>query len=237
MNGGAQPRKTSTERQRRLSPSVAHDLNNLLDAVGNLLYLIEAEPNLTENGHRCLKLAREEIQRLTLLVRESLDAYHDTARRQEISIPELLDETVELHRSRFEGGGIAVETRYRSDGCLSAFPQQLRRAFSNLLLNAAAAVPLGGTIKLRVCRAHEWSGEARRGLRVTFADNGSGIAHGDLPKIFQPFFSRKGAGGSGLGLAIVEDALTQHGGVLRVRSTTRAGRSGSVFAIFLPGSS
>lgn len=228
-----QPGKTSTERQRRLSPSVAHDLNNPLEVLGNLLYLVEAEPNLTENGRRCLKLAREEIHRITELVRDTLDGYHDTPRRQETMISKLLDEIVELYKSRFEGSGIAVETRYRSDGCLSAFPQQLRRAFSNLLLNAAA-VPLGGTIKLRVCRAHEWSGEVRRGLRVTFADNGSGITPDDLPKIFQPFFSTKGAGGSGLGLAIVKDALTQHGGVLRVRSTTRAGRSGSIFAMFFP---
>jgi signal transduction histidine kinase len=234
VNGGAQLAYKAGARQRSLSPSVAHDLNNPLEVLGNLLYLVEAEPNLTENGRRCLKLAREEILRITHLVRDNLDEYHDTPRRQETIIPKLLDEIVELYKSRFEGSGIAVETRYRTDGCLSAFPQQLRRAFSNLLLNAADALPLGGTIKLRVCRAHEWSGEARRGLRVTFADNGSGITRDDLPRIFQPFFSTKGASGSGMGLAIVKDAVTQHGGGLRVRSTTRAGRSGSVFSIFLP---
>lgn len=164
MDGGAQLAYKAADRQRSLSPSVAYDLNNPLEVLGNLLYLVEAEPNLTENGRRCLKLAREEIHRITELVHDTLDGYHDTPRRQETMIPKLLDEIVELYKSRFEGSGIAVETRYRSDGCLSAFPQQLRRAFSNLLLNAAAAVRLGGTIKLRVCRAHEWSGEARRGF-------------------------------------------------------------------------
>jgi signal transduction histidine kinase len=237
VDGGTQLRYKATDPHRGLSPSIAHDINNPLAVLGNLLYLVESEPNLTENGRRCLKLAREEIQRLTSLVRESLDGFHDTAPRQETSIPKLLDEIIELYRARFDDSGIAVETRYRSDGCLSAFPQQLRRAFSNLLLNAAAAVPLGGTIKLRVCRAHEWSTEARRGLRVTFADNGSGITHDDLPKIFQPFFSTKGARGSGMGLSIVKEAVNQHAGALHVRSTTRPGRSGSAFAIFLPGSS
>ena len=110
MDGKAPLRTTNAERQRRFSPSVAHDLNNRLDAVGGLLYLIEAEPNLTEDGRRCLKLAREEIQRLTLLVRESLDAYHDTARRQEVSIPELLDELVELYKTRLNVGSIAELT-------------------------------------------------------------------------------------------------------------------------------
>ena len=234
MDGGAQSRKTSTERQRTLSPSVAHDLNNPLDALGNLLHLIEAEPNQTANGRRYLKLAREEIQRLTLLVRESLDAYHDTALRQEISIPELLDEILELYKSRFHGGGIAIETRYCEDGHLAVFPQQLGRAFSNLLLNAADAVSSSGRIHVRVCQAHEWSGKARRGIRVTFADNGSGITRHDLANILIPFFSTKGVEGSGMGLAIVKDVVNQHDGALRVRSTTRAGRSGSVFAIFLP---
>lgn len=234
MNGGAQLRAANTESQRRLSPSVAHDLNNPLEAVDNLLYLIEAEPNLTESGRHYLQQAREEIQRLTRLVRESLDDYHDTARRQEISIPELLDEIVGLYKSRLDGGGIAVETHYCEDGRLAVFPQQLGRAFSNLLLNAADAISPSGKIQLRVRRAHEWSGKARRGLRVTFADNGSGITRHDLRNILLPFYSTKGVEGNGMGLAIVKDVVNQHDGVLRVRSTTRAGRSGSVFAIFLP---
>ena len=234
MNGGAQPRAANSDPERRLSPSVAHDLNNPLDAVGNLLYLIEAEPNLTESGRHYLQQAREEIQRLILLVRESLDAYHDTARRQEISIPELLDEIVELYKSRLNGDSIAVETHYCENGRLAVFPQQLGRAFSNLLLNAADAISPSGRIQLRVHRAREWSGKARRGLRVTFADNGSGITRHDLHNILLPFYSTKGGDGNGMGLAIVKDVVNHHGGVLRVRSTTRAGRSGSVFAIFLP---
>ncbi len=234
MDGRAQLPHKAADRQRSLSPSVAHDLNNPLEVLGNLLYLVEAEPRLTENGRRCLKLAREEIHRIAQLVHSTLDGYHDRPRRQETTLPNLLDEIVELYKSRFDGSGIAVETRYRSDGCFAAFPQQLRRAFSNLLLNAADAVPSGGTIQLRVCSAHQWSGEARRGFRVTFADNGSGITRDDLRRIFQPFFSTKGACGSGMGLAIVKDAVNQHDGVLRVRSTTRAGRSGTVFAMFLP---
>ena len=226
--------RTSTAQQRKLSPSVAHDINNPLAALGNLLYLLESEPNLTQNGRRQLKLAHEEIQRLTVLLRESLDPYHDTARREEISIPELLDEIVDLYKSRFNAGGITVETHYCEEGHLAAFPQQLRRAFSNLLLNAADAVSPSGKIQLRVRHAHEWAGKARRGIRVTFADNGSGIPSHDLHSILLPFFSTKGIEGSGMGLAIVKDVVLEHDGVLRVRSTTRAGRSGSVFAIFLP---
>lgn len=86
----------------------------------------------------------------------------------------------------------------------------------------------------RVSKAREWSGLNRHGLRVTFADNGCGISPEDLPRITEAFFTTKGLAGSGLGLALVKETVAQCQGVLRVRSSTRPGRSGSVFAIFLP---
>jgi signal transduction histidine kinase len=86
----------------------------------------------------------------------------------------------------------------------------------------------------RVSMAREWTGLHRHGLRVTFADNGCGISPEDLPRITETFFTTKGPAGSGLGLALVEETVAQCHGVLRVRSTTRPGRSGSIFAIFLP---
>jgi signal transduction histidine kinase len=105
---------------------------------------------------------------------------------------------------------------------------------SNLLLNAAAATPAGGTLYARVSRAHEWSRKDRHGLRVTVADNGSGIAADNLSRIFEPFFSTKGSAGSGMGLSLVRDVVRRHDGLLRVRSSTQPGRSGTVFTVFLP---
>ena len=129
--------------------------------------------------------------------------------------------------------GIRVEARYCSGEDLPVDPGSLRQVFSNLLLNAAHAMPKGGTMHVRVSRANEWTGLGRRGLRVTFADNGCGIAAKDLPRITEPFFTTKGTAGTGLGLALVKDTVEKHHGVLRVRSSTKSGRSGSVFAIFL----
>ena len=105
---------------------------------------------------------------------------------------------------------------------------------SNLLLNAADATQAGGTVCARVCRAHEWSGKHRYGVRVTVADNGSGIPLENLPRVFEPFFTTKGTEGSGMGLSLVRDVVGRHDGLLRVRSTTRPGRSGTVFMVFLP---
>jgi two-component system CheB/CheR fusion protein len=214
--------------------SLAHEINNPLDAICNLLYLVEGEPHLSDSGRRYLQIAHEEILRLAAVVRDTVGQYRDTARRQEINIPLLLDEVLELYKARLDAKHIAVKTRYCVGGNFFALSSQLHGAFSNLLLNAADALSAGGTIQVRVCRAHEWSGAARKGLRVTFADNGCGMRTEHLARIFQPFFSTKGESGRGMGLAVVKDAVRRNGGVLRVRSTTRPGRSGSVFAMFLP---
>ncbi|MGA2369325.1 MAG: histidine kinase dimerization/phospho-acceptor domain-containing protein [Candidatus Korobacteraceae bacterium] len=143
-----------------LPAAVAQEINNPLEVLLNLLQLVEAEPHLTNDGRRYLSLAREEIRRLAQIVRDSLDKNHATI-RQDTCIPELLDEVLELYKSRFDSKSIAVLTRYRSDAHASVYRQRLRQAFSNLLLNAADALPVGGTIRLRVRPVHEWGG--RRG--------------------------------------------------------------------------
>jgi signal transduction histidine kinase len=146
-----------------------------------------------------------------------------------------MDSVIDLYKARFAARGIAVDARYGPGGDFAVFTGPLRQVFSNLLLNAADAMPKGGRIQARATRSHEWSGKHRPGLRITFADTGCGISAENLHQIFEPFFSTKGSGGSGLGLALVKEVVQQHGGSLRVRSSTKSGRSGSVFTIFIPG--
>ena len=109
-----------------------------------------------------------------------------------------------------------------------------RSSISNLLLNAADSMPKGGRLHARVSAVHEWAGQQRRGLRVTFADNGCGIAAHDLPKILNPFFTTKGRAGNGIGLSLVKETVQKHGGAIRIRSSTKPGHSGSIVSIFLP---
>jgi two-component system, chemotaxis family, CheB/CheR fusion protein len=95
------------------------------------------------------------------------------------------------------------------------------------------AMPRGGTIHTKVYAGHEWCGKQRRGIRVTIADNGCGIRNANIPEIFQRFFTTKSSG-SGLGLSLVSDVIQKHKGFVRVRSSTRPGRHGTVFTLFLP---
>jgi signal transduction histidine kinase len=218
----------------KLVASLAHEINNPLDSLLNLLYLMESESTLTEKGHQYLMLAEEEVQRVSQIAHAALEGSRELTGPKDVSVPNLVGSVVDLYRSRFETRGISIDTRYCLDGHLPIYAGPLRQVLSNLLLNAADATPKGGAVHVRVSSAREWSGQQRRGLRVTFADNGSGIATENLHRICEPFFTTKGSGGSGLGLSVVRDVVQKHGGSLHVRSSTKPGRSGSIFAIFLP---
>ena len=236
--------KEKRERENRLSPaqnesasrimaSFAHEINNPLEALHQLHYLIEKEGALTEKGRQYLAMAREEVERISQILHAAMEL-RDSGDREETDVPELLSSVLDFYASRFSSRGIDVKTRYRSGPRLAVYPRQLRQMCANLLLNAADATPEGGKIYARISPAHQWQGDHKRGLRLTFADTGSGIAAKNLTRIWDPFFTTKGPAGNGIGLSLVRDTVRKHHGVLRVRSSTKAGHSGTVFSIFLP---
>lgn len=213
--------------------SFAHEINNPLAALVNLLHLVESE-TVTERGRHYLKLAKEEIQRVSELTHSALEQSKQTAVVDDINFPELVRSVLDLYSSRFESRHIEVSSRYCADGKLAGDSGALRRMISNLLLNAVDAMPQGGKLFTRVSTAHEWLGHRRDGLRVTVADNGCGIPHEYLSRVLEPFFTTKGRFGTGVGLTVVTDTVRKHHGFLRVRSCTTPGRSGTVFSVFLP---
>ena len=217
-----------------LAMSIAHEISNPLDALLNLLYLVESEAALTDAGRHYLMQAREEVDRIAQIAHTALKELRDTHSRLRENVPNLLEAVITLYKSRFDAQKISIFTRYPVNGNLAVHSGPLRQMFSNLLLNAADAMPEGGRLHARVSAAQEWAGKKRRGLRVTVADNGSGMAPDTLRNVFQLFFTTKGASGNGVGLSLVQEVVRKHDGTLRVRSSTRAGHSGSVFAIFLP---
>jgi signal transduction histidine kinase len=234
MDGRTERRSAASGAEGKLAASIAHEISNPLDALLNLLYLLESEATLTVKGHHYLMLAREEVDRVSQIAHTALRDFRDTPCPKDTSVPRLLGAVVDFYQSRFDSQGISVKTRYCHHGNLAVYAGPLRQVFSNLLLNAADAMPKGGRLYARVAAAHEWTGKERRGLRVTLADTGCGIPADKLPKILLPFFTTKGPAGNGLGLSLVKDIVQKHRGVLRIRSSTKPGRSGSVFSIFLP---
>jgi two-component system CheB/CheR fusion protein len=229
-----QQNRPPPENESGIAASLAHEINSPVEALHSLLYLIETKVPLAEKGRHYLALAREEINRISQILHAAMDDFRSTQGPEKTNVPELLRSVLEFYRSRLESHGISISASYCQNGILLAYPHQLWQMFSNLLLNAADAMPDGGKMQARISVGHEWSGRMRRGLRLTLADNGSGIAAKDLPRILDPFFSTKGAAGNGIGLSLVNNTVQKHHGVLHVRSSTRPGRSGTVFEIFLP---
>jgi signal transduction histidine kinase len=220
--------------ENKVAASLAHEINNPLESVLNLLYLVKAEAALTDTGRRYLTLAEEELRRVSRIAHAALDRARGFGAPQETNVPDLMDSVLDVYRPRFEAHGISMNTRYGAYRDFSVYPGPLRQVFSNLLLNAADSMPRGGRLLARARVSREWTGQQRHGLRLTIADNGCGIASEKLQKIFEPFFTTKGCGGSGLGLSLVRDVVQMHDGSMHVRSSTKAGHSGSVFTIFLP---
>jgi two-component system CheB/CheR fusion protein len=237
MNGHPRNRCPPHEQEKDFAASLAHELNNPLEALRNLLYLIDRKVAFSQELRHHVALAGEEVGRISRILRTAMKEFRDGADSsgmESTNVAELLLSVLNFYKSRLESRGISLKHLSRQNATIPAYPRQLRQMFSNLLLNAADAMPNGGKIETRISIARERNNSGRRGVRLTFADNGTGIAAKDLPKISEPFFTTKGAAGNGLGLTLVKETVKKHHGVLRVRSSTRHGRSGTVFAIFLP---
>jgi signal transduction histidine kinase len=238
VNGQTERRTAARTREGRLAASLAHEINNPLDALLNLIFLMKAEQSLTARAKKYLALAEEEVLRVSQIAHSALEDYHDAPKSPTYTdIPGLVYSIVNFYSSRLETQHITLRTRICGHGELSVYAGPLRQAFSNLVLNAAASMPDGGELHVRVCKVHEWdrqSGQSRFGLRVTIADTGCGIKAENLARIAEPFFTTKGSGGNGLGLSLVKDVVLEHRGSMQVRSSTKAGHSGTVFTVFLP---
>jgi PAS domain S-box-containing protein len=214
----------------RLTAAIAHEINNPLEALTNLLYLARRDPS---RAGQHLEMAEDEIQRIADLAQQTLGFVREVSDARPVNVSSTLDEVLQLYSVKLNAKKIRT-TREFDDHCeVLGFAGELRQLFSNLIVNAVEAVSDGGYLRLRVGHGCDWSGD-RPGVRVIFADNGSGIARKDLPRVFEPFYTTKGESGTGLGLWLSESIVRKHGGQIRVRSCTEPGHSGTVFSVFLP---
>ncbi len=221
----------------RLAAAVAHEINNPLEAVINLIYLARHRP---ASQDQYLEMAEKEVLRIAAIAQQMLGFVRESSSPSPLNVSATLDDVLQLYLRQLNDKHIQVEKKYDDAVEIRGFAGELRQLFSNLILNALDALDQGGRLTLRVARGRDWSsGNGRSqvtGARVTIADNGSGIQHSDLARIFEPFYSTKGDSGTGLGLWLSHGIVQKHEGTIRVHSRTTAGSSGTVFSIFLPDS-
>lgn len=218
----------------RLAATIAHEINNPLEAVTNLIYLAMAEvpPNSQACGY--LQSADEELGRVAQIARQTLGFHRDAAGPSVVTVSRLLDDVLSLNERKLQGRRIMVDRRYEIAGSITAIPGEIRQVLANLVSNAIDAMPSGGKLRLHVYSSCNWNGAPRPGVRVTVADQGTGIPPAVRHRLFEAFFTTKQDVGTGLGLWISRGIMQKHGGNIHVRSCTRPPHNGTVFSLFFP---
>jgi PAS domain S-box-containing protein len=217
----------------RLAASIAHEINNPLEAVTNLLFLLQSHPGLDPAARRYADMAQQELSRVGHITKHTLRFYRDSAAPSRVRLSELADEVLGLYARRIEEEKIQLTRRFDIPGEVTGLAGELRQILSNLLVNALDATGEHGQVALHIAPGRDWR-SGQPGVRLTVADNGRGIAPENRARLFHPFFSTKGERGTGLGLWVSAGIAERHGGRIRVYSSTRPGRSGTCFVIWLP---
>lgn len=214
----------------RLAASIAHEINNPLEAVLNLLYLARHDPN---QSVKYLTMAEHEVVRVAQIAQQTLGFVRDANTPSLVDPAAIMDEILQLYSRKLDRRQIRVSRRYRNQLHIEGYSGELRQLLANLVVNAIDAMENKGYLHVRVTTCRECAG-GRDGVRITIADDGGGIKRNDLQHIFEPFYTTKKETGTGLGLWVSRGIVEKHRGWIRVRSRTLGQHTGTVFVIFLP---
>ena len=214
----------------RLAATVAHEINNPLEAVCNLIYLAKSRSGLAPDLVHELTLAEHELDRVSHITRQTLGFYRESRSPDALDVPLLVDSVLKLFSSKLKSKNITVECTLEECPPVQGWSGELKQLISNLISNAADAVEMDGILKVHVSCIERSEGED---IQIRIEDDGHGIASEDLQRIFEPFFTTKKDVGTGLGLWVSKKIAERHGGTIEVQS--RVGiLHGTVFTVLLP---
>lgn len=211
----------------RLTAAIAHELNNPLEAITNLLFLIETDEEVPPRARTFAKDALSEIGRLSHIARQSLGFYRELTTPQNFNISENVQETLNLYARRLAAKGITIETDLDPTLSVHAIRGEIRQVISNLIVNALDAMEQGGCLLVRTFAA---AGH----VTVSVSDNGPGISATNQSRIFEPFFTTKQGTGTGLGLWVSDTIVRKHRGRIEVQSPAESGTRGTTMSVLLP---
>ena len=211
----------------RLVATIAHEINNPLDALSNVMHLLKKSPSLDDDAAELVDLAQREVLRLSNISRQTLAPHRETKLPVVTKLSELLDDVCAMYRPRLQAAKIEVERKYQITGEVTIYPSELRQVFTNLMTNAIDAIGQKGKITISI-----EEGSANE-IVVKLRDTGTGIPEENRKVIFEPFFSTKGDQGTGIGLWVIKGIVEKLHGHVEVESSTQ-GETGTTFSIFLP---
>ena len=220
----------------RLASSISHEINNPLEAITNLLYLIDLDGSLPDNLKEYVHTAQSELSRVCQIATQTLRFHRQAVGATRVTAADLVDPVLKLYQGRLANSGIAVEASYATATRILCFENDVRQVLNNLIANAIDAMRQGGRLVVRAHDAKDYSAnsQGRDGIRITIADTGHGMSSAVRARIFDPFYTTKDLNGTGLGLWISEGIVKRHQGRLTFRSTDHPIYHGTVFSLFLP---
>lgn len=222
----------------KLAAIIAHEINNPLEVIANVFFLLRDHPSLDENARGLAQIAEEEISRVRQIANQTLAFYRESGKPISISLNHVLDGVLEIYARSLRVNGVTVERKYNASRGILAFPVEIRQVFVNLIGNALQAMPDGGRLRIGIHDSSECVENSRRaGIRVNIADTGVGVPAEYRDKLFQPFVTTKAEKGTGLGLWVSRGIVQKLGGTIRFRSGKIRGKTVTSFAVFIPTSS
>jgi two-component system, NtrC family, sensor kinase len=218
----------------RVAGIIAHEINNPLEAILNIFHLLRDHSSLDAEATEYARMAEHELLRVAHIVKHTLSFYRESQQPVPVSIPEVIDNVIELQARNMQIQGIRVERRYLMDATIQGFPGELRQVFMNLIVNAIQAMPHGGKLRVSV-RKHLDSETLANGMSVYICDTGSGISSQNAKQLFEPFFTTKSTKGTGLGLWISKGIVQKYDGFIQFRSVRYTNGCRTCFRVFMPG--
>jgi PAS domain S-box-containing protein len=214
----------------RMAATIAHEVNNPLAAAINAVYIALADESLTPGSREVLNIANKELARLAQIGKQSLVFYRESGRSAPISLEHVIDQVLDLYETKLSNKAVKIKRRFHGSSEALAVEGEVRHAVANLVANSFDALSMGGMLTVST-RGPVTGRGGYPAVRLTIADNGSGIAKPDLGRLFEPFFTTKADVGTGLGLWVTHELVQRQSGVIRIRS--RFGK-GTVVSIWLP---
>jgi PAS domain S-box-containing protein len=221
----------------RLAASIAHEINNPLEGLTNLLYLLRVYSGLSGQALEYVQLAEHQTKRISEIAQKTLRFYRQSTLPVRARVVELIDSIVDLYRARAHTLNIQMACECDPEITLFCYEGEIRQVLANLIGNAVDATSAGGSIRVAARRSQRWRDSEIPGVRFTIADTGTGMTAKVRNRIFEAFFTTKEATGTGLGLWVSQEIIEKHSGAVHVRSRAAEGgaaNSGTVFQLFIP---
>ena len=212
-----------------MAATIAHEINNPLEAVINLLYLLRAKIT-DDEGRGFLATAEDEIGRVSHIAKQTLGYYRENAAASLASVSDIAEHALTIYEPRCTAANIVVRRSIGPSAKVMLRRGEIMQVISNLIVNSIYAMPFGGTLSVSVCDAPT----ATDDIVLTVEDDGVGIAPQNLARVFDAFFTTRATIGTGIGLFVARQFVEGHGGRITIESNCASDRHGTTIRVFLP---